>query len=82
MVNCLTCRHTTRLISDRQDRPLSWFEWFCLRLHLLGCEPCCRFRRAIRCLHRALASAPDDAQLSAEARERIRRALEHAAREE
>jgi hypothetical protein len=81
MTEYLTCRHTSRLLSDRLERSLSWFEWLCLRVHLLGCEPCCRFGRAIRWLHRALADAPNDAQLSAEARERIRRALEEAARE-
>jgi hypothetical protein len=81
MLRYLTCRHASRLISDRLDRSLSWFEWLCLWIHLLGCEPCCRFRRAVRWLHRALASAPDDAELPADARERIRRALEEAARE-
>jgi hypothetical protein len=81
MTEYLTCRHTSRLLSDRLERSLSWFEWLCLRVHLLGCEPCCRFGRAIRWLHRVLADAPNDAQLPAEARERIRRALEEAARE-
>jgi hypothetical protein len=82
MIDCLNCRHTTRLISDRLERSLSWFEWVCLRVHLLGCEPCCRFSRALRWLHRMLPSAPSDARLSAEAHERIRLALEEAAKEE
>jgi hypothetical protein len=58
------------------------FERLCLRVHVLGCEPCCRFGRAVRWLHRTLPSAPSDAQLSAEACERIRQALEKATREE
>jgi hypothetical protein len=78
----LTCRDITRLISDRLERRLSWFEWLCLGVHLLGCEPCCRFRRAVRWLHNSLASAPENERLPAEARERIRLALERAAREE
>ena len=82
MIDHLSCRHTSRLISDRLERSLSWFEWLCLRVHLLGCEPCCRFGRAVRWMHQNLPSAPSDEQLSAEARERIRRALEEAAREE
>jgi hypothetical protein len=81
MTEYLTCRHNSRLLSDRLDRSLSWFEWLCLRLHLLGCEPCSRFGRAVRWLHRQLPAAPSDAQLPAEARERIHRALEEAARE-
>jgi hypothetical protein len=76
-----SCRGVTRLISDRQDRSLTWFESMCLGVHLLGCEPCCRFRRAVGWLHRALASAPSDA-LPPEARERIRLALERAVHDE
>jgi hypothetical protein len=82
MIRALTCRHNTRLLSDRLERTLSWLERLCLWFHLLGCEPCCRFGRAMRRLHQALPSAPIDAQLSGEARERIRLALEKAAREE
>lgn len=78
----LGCRHTSRLISDRLERSLSWFEWLCLRVHLLGCEPCCRFGRAVRWLNRRLTAAPSDEQLSAEARRRLHLALEAAAREE
>ncbi len=76
MIHYLTCRHTARLLSDRLERPLSSFEWICLRVHLLGCEPCSRFGKALRWLHRFLPEAPCDAQLSPEARERIRLALE------
>jgi predicted anti-sigma-YlaC factor YlaD len=77
-----SCRHATRLISDRQDRSVSWFDSTCLGVHLLGCEPCRRFRRAIRWLQRALRSAPSDDVLLPEARERIRLALERAAQDE
>jgi len=77
-----SCRRITRLISEGLDRSLSWFERLCLGVHLLGCEPCCRFRRAVRWLHRALPSAPDGLELPPEARQRIRRALEQAAQEE
>jgi hypothetical protein len=78
----LTCRHNSRLVSDRLDRSLSWLERLCLGVHLLGCEPCCRFGRAVRCLRRILPSAPSEEQLPAQARERIRLALEEAAEEE
>jgi hypothetical protein len=74
----LSCRHTTRLISDGLDRSLSLVERLHLGVHLLGCPPCQRFRRAVRWLQRALASPCADARLPAEAHERIRRALEQA----
>ena len=78
----LSCRHMTRLISDGLDRPLSWWERFCLGVHLLGCPPCLRFSRAIRWLHRRLPAAQADVQLPPEARDRIARALEQAGRGE
>jgi hypothetical protein len=78
----LTCRAATRLISDGLDRPLSPAERWRLRLHLLLCEPCLRFWRAVRWVRRALPAAPADVRLPDDARERIRLALEQAAREE
>jgi hypothetical protein len=75
-----SCRRATRLISDGLDRPLSWFEHLELAVHLLGCPPCCRFRRAARWLQRGLASAFRDVRLPAAAHDRIRRALGRAAR--
>lgn len=73
-----SCRHATRLISDDLDRPLSWFERACLSIHLLGCRPCRRFRRAIGWLHEIMAAPPADGRLPADARDRIQRALERA----
>ena len=75
----LSCRHATRLISDGVDRSLTLGERLRLGVHLLGCPPCVRFRRAGRWLQRALASPPAGARLPDEARDRIRRALEQAA---
>jgi hypothetical protein len=78
----LSCRHNSRLISDGLDRSLSLPERLRLGVHLLGCPPCRRFRRAASWLHEALASAGDEVRLPADARERIRRALEVAAQDE
>jgi hypothetical protein len=68
----------TRLISDGLDRRVSWWEWLMLGIHLLGCRPCRRFRRALRWLHKAIPAAPVEACLPAEARARIQRALDEA----
>jgi hypothetical protein len=78
----LNCRDATRLISDGLDRPLALAERGRLGVHLLLCAPCCRFRRAAHWLRQALPQAPADGPLPDEARERIRLALERAAREE
>jgi hypothetical protein len=73
-----SCRQATRLLSDGLDRSLSLGERLRLGVHLLACPPCQRFRRAARWLQQALAS-PARVGLPAEARDRIRRALERAA---
>ena len=74
-----SCRRATRLISDGLGRPLSGLERLELAVHLLGCPPCYRFRRAARWLESDLARAFHDVRLPAEAHDRIRRALERAA---
>lgn len=78
----LTCRYATRLLSQRLDCSLRWFERLPLFVHLLGCRPCRRFRWASSWLHHTLpTAADDDVQLPSEARERIGRALEQAIQE-
>lgn len=39
----LNCRQATRLISEKQERPLSTREHLTLRLHLLWCDGCKNF---------------------------------------
>ena len=41
------CRHMTRMISEGLDRSLSFWERVRLAVHVLGCPPCARFRRAV-----------------------------------
>jgi Putative zinc-finger len=74
----LSCRHITRLLSEALDRRLSWLERLAVGIHLWGCRPCRRFRRAIRWVHAALQAAPSDARLSPPARARLQRAVEEA----
>jgi hypothetical protein len=79
----VNCRKASRLVSDELDRSLPWYRRLPLRLHLLLCSPCRRFRRAAGWLHEALrATRGADVRLRPQARDRIRRALERAAREE
>jgi hypothetical protein len=75
----LNCRNMSQFISQALDRPLTLLQRLLLGIHLLGCPPCRRFRRAVRWLHQALPVAPSDVTLSPQARDRIRRALEEAA---
>jgi predicted anti-sigma-YlaC factor YlaD len=77
-----SCRRVSRLLSDRLDRSLSWLERFAVRFHLLGCGPCCRFARTVQSLRTALSEGGDNAQLSPEAKERLRLALDEAVRGE
>jgi len=78
----LTCKDASRLISERQERPLGVRERWSLRFHLLMCVYCRRFARQVELIRRALqfwgrqdepGSAGHD--FPPEARERIRQAL-------
>ncbi len=54
----LSCKHTTELMSQEQDRRLAWRERLGLRIHLLYCAGCRNFRRQMDFLHRACAAHP------------------------
>ena len=51
----LPCDVSTRIISDGMDRGLSRKERLALRLHLLICRPCRRFRAQLSLLRRIVA---------------------------
>lgn len=50
----MTCKQAHRLLSQAQDRRLSWLERLGLRVHLLLCDACRRFSRQIDILHQAM----------------------------
>jgi len=79
----LNCRQASRLVSEGQDRTLSWRERWGLRMHLWMCSNCRRFERQIRLMRRAFSMlsrrAEDDSAsgaLSPDARERIRKHMD------
>lgn len=43
----LNCQSATRLLSESQDRKLSSFENFLLRMHNKMCKPCTQFEKQI-----------------------------------
>ncbi|NNF42738.1 MAG: zf-HC2 domain-containing protein [Phycisphaerales bacterium] len=81
----MSCRRATQLISESMDRPLTRRERVALRVHIVICGSCRRYRRQLARLRTALErlaatsemataeGAP--AVLSPEARTRIRDAL-------
>jgi hypothetical protein len=50
----LTCREATRLLLERENRPLGASERLRLRLHLSVCEMCTRFTGQVRLMNRAM----------------------------
>ena len=79
------CRDMTRLLSRSMDQRLLFRQRVAVKLHLLYCRACRRYRRHLLVLRAAMSrardrpAASDDAAatgLSPEARERIRKALE------
>jgi hypothetical protein len=83
MLLALKCDESTRLLSDALDRDLPFVERWAVRLHAISCRSCCRFRRQMLILRKAIqnrvAMDPDEVanrlQLSDEARKRISRAI-------
>ncbi len=78
----LTCKDASHLVSQSQDRPLSFRERWGLRIHLWMCANCRRFERQIGLMRRLLRQSVRrgeaevaDLDLSVEARERISKAL-------
>jgi hypothetical protein len=50
----LSCKEATRLLSQAQDRRLSYGERIRLRLHLIACVACSRFSRQLAVLREAI----------------------------
>ena len=49
-----SCKDVSELLSQGQDRPLSWGERIRLRLHLLLCDGCRNFSSQLEFLRTAL----------------------------
>ena len=77
----LTCKHTSRLVSEGQERQLSLKERISLRLHVWMCSNCRRFEKQIITMRKIMRrewtqdTPPANNQLPSEAQERIRQAL-------
>ncbi len=77
----LTCKHTSRLVSEGQERQLSLKERISLRLHVWMCSNCRRFEQQIVTMRNIMQcewtqdAPPTNKQLPSEAQERIRQAL-------
>ena len=82
------CRQIVPLLSQAQDRKLSWRERLTTKLHLLTCTFCTRYVRQLEFLRTAArtqtqsenteaAPSADAPRLSPEARERMAATLRH-----
>ena len=78
----ITCKQASQLISQSLDHPLSWSEKVRLKLHLLICDACTRFKQQLDLLRVAVQrirkTIEDDStiQLPPEAKDRIKRKVE------
>jgi hypothetical protein len=72
----LSCKETSLLVSQSLDRGLSWRERWAVRLHLLLCAACARFKRQVEFLRTAAQHGAESLLgLSPTARDRIQHAL-------
>ena len=54
LTHMVSCNEATRLLSQQQDRALSYGERAKLRLHLAVCAACTRFARQLAFMREAL----------------------------
>ncbi len=54
LTHMLSCKEATRLLSQAQDRPLTYSDRVKLRLHLAACVACTRFSRQLAFMREAL----------------------------
>ncbi len=78
------CSEISRLVSDSMDRKLPLHQRLGIRLHLLMCRHCTRYRKQLLFLRKAIrfpsATATDEkpsANLSDESRNRIKQAIQN-----
>lgn len=78
LILTLRCHESTELVSASLERQLSFSERWAVRLHVLACWSCRRFRRQIEFLRAAMrseqweANVADCEELDADAKARIR----------
>ena len=79
------CKAVTRIISESMDRKLPFYQRMGIRVHLLMCKLCSRYRRQLFFLRKTIrlqASSSEDIEsaivLPSGARERIKRSIRNA----
>lgn len=80
----LSCKEITHLVSESLDRPLPFRQRLAIRLHVLLCKLCNRYRRHLLFIRDTVRRHPERLEypdspcpppLSPEARERIKQSL-------
>ncbi len=81
----LKCRDASRFIAESADRGLTWDERWALRVHLVTCDPCRRFKKQLRILSQIISRFGErlisgelliDEELSDSARQRLDQMVE------
>ena len=78
----LTCKNTSRLVSEGQERQLNLKERINLRIHVWMCNNCRRFEKQVATMRKIMhrewtrGTPPTNNLLPSEAQERIRQTLQ------
>lgn len=54
----LDCKHNTELLSQSQDRPITFRERMAMRLHLMMCRGCRNFEKQLAFIRKAARELP------------------------
>lgn len=80
----LSCKESSKLVSESLDRPLTWKERINLKIHLMMCRLCTNYARQItfittsarKYLQYTNETQQQDLKLTEERRQRIKQAIE------
>lgn len=76
-----SCQVITAKVSESLDHRISLYDRLMIRLHILGCKFCARYRKQLLSMHRIVEeysqkfAETGEAELSADARQRIKEKL-------
>ncbi len=59
----MSCKKTSRLLSQQRDRTLSAYETVSVKLHLMMCGACSNLRNNLDLLHKACGHLGDQSKL-------------------
>lgn len=86
MTAMLSCKAVSQLVSESMDRPVSMSESLEMKMHLIMCKFCSRFKKQLKSIHKTvrenadlIEELEDRATLCSEAKDRMKHLINKSA---